>query len=82
MQKHRKKPIEDSEELNALMGTNDKLKEEIRKLDLSPADAELLKLTAGSIQTEQIANMERQMQMNQQTQQQRAVRRQQQEMAI
>ena len=80
--KKQDKPIEDSEELNALMGTNDKLKEEIRKLDLSPADAELLKLTAGSIQTEQIANMERQMQMNQQAQQQRAVRRQQQEMAI
>lgn len=67
--KKQDKPIEDSEELNALMGTNDKLKEEIRKLDLSPADAELLKLTAGSIQTEQIANMERQMQMNQQVQQ-------------
>lgn len=80
--KKQDKPIEDSEELNALMGTNDKLKEEIRKLDLSPADAELLKLTAGSIQTEQIANMERQMQMNQQAQQQRVVRRQQQEMAI
>ena len=63
------------------MGSNNKLKEEIRKLDLSPADAELLKLNAGSIQ-EQVANIERQVQMNQQAQQQREVRKQQQEMAV
>ncbi len=80
--KKQQKPVEDSEELNALMNSNDKLKEEIKKLDLSPADAELLKLNAGNIQTEQIANIARQQQMDQQIKQQKVRNQQQMELAI
>ena len=67
--KQENKSVDDSDEFKALMDSNDKLKEEIKKLDLSPADAELLKLNAGSIQTEQIADIQNQQQMNQQVQQ-------------
>lgn len=80
--KKQQKPVEDSEELNALMNSNDKLKEEIKKLDLSPADAELLKLNAGNIQTEQIANIARQQQVDQQIKQQKVRNQQQMELAI
>lgn len=80
--KKQQKPVADSEELNALMDSNDKLKEEIKKLDLSPADAELLKLNAGNIQTEQIANIARQQQMDQQIRQQKVRNQQQMEISV
>lgn len=70
--KQENKSVDDSDELNALMDSNNKLEEEIRKLDLSPADAELLKLNAGIIRTEQIADIQKQQQMNQQAQQRKA----------
>jgi hypothetical protein len=52
---------EDSEDLAGLLNANDRLKEAIKKLDLSPADAELLKLNVGNLQTDRIVNMEQQM---------------------
>lgn len=74
--KSEKKQAGESEELSGLLESTDKLKEEIKKLDLSPADAELLKLNAGNINTEQINEAVKQMQMNQQAQQRNMKRRQ------
>ena len=50
----------------AFMDSNERLQEEIKRLDLAPADAELLKLNAGNIQAEQLSSIG---QMNQQMQQ-------------
>lgn len=57
----------DSVEL--LMDSNDALKEEIRKLDIAPADAEVLKLQAGKIDSSKLADIENQIQMNSQIKQ-------------
>lgn len=51
--------------LSDSMDANEKLQEEIQKLDLSPADADILKLNGGMITPEQLR-----MQVNQQKQQQ------------
>lgn len=67
--KREQKPLSESEELEIAMESNDKLKEVIKELDLSPADAEILKLNVGSLQTENLANIQSQIQMNQQMQQ-------------
>lgn len=63
----------DSAELQNLTSSCDKLKEVIKELDLSPAEAEILKLNVGSMQVGQVADIQRQMQLqqNQQLQKQR-----------
>jgi len=63
----------DSNELQNLTNSCDKLKEVIKELDLSPAEAEILKLNVGSMQVGQVADIQRQMQLqqNQQLQKQR-----------
>lgn len=76
--KRENKSVEDSEELGSVMDSNARLEEIIKELDLSPADAELLKLNAGNIRTEQSADIQAQQQMNQKTQQKK-LRSQQQE---
>ena len=76
--KRENKLVEDSEELGSVMDSNARLEEIIKELDLSPADAELLKLNAGNIRTEQSADIQAQQQMNQKTQQKK-LRSQQQE---
>lgn len=76
--KRENKSVEDSEELGSAMDSNARLEEIIKELDLSPADAELLKLNAGNIRTEQSADIQAQQQMNQKTQQKK-LRSQQQE---
>lgn len=76
--KKENKSVEDSEELGSVMESNARLEKIIKELDLSPADAELLKLNAGTIRTQQSADIQAQQQMNQQTQQ-RKMRSQQQD---
>ena len=76
--KRENKSVEDSEELGSVMDSNARLEEIIKELDLSPADAELLKLNAGNIRTEQSVDIQAQQQMNQKTQQKK-LRSQQQE---
>ena len=76
--KRENKSVEDSEELGSVMDSNAGLEEIIKELDLSPADAELLKLNAGNIRTEQSVDIQAQQQMNQKTQQKK-LRSQQQE---
>lgn len=76
--KKENKSVEDSEELGSAMESNARLEKIIKELDLSPADAELLKLNAGNIRTEQSVDIQAQQQMNQQTQQ-RKMRSQQQD---
>lgn len=76
--KRENKSVEDSEELGSVMDSNARLEKIIKELDLSPADAELLKLNAGNIRTEQSVDIQAQQQMNQKTQQKK-LRSQQQE---
>lgn len=76
--KRENKSVEDSEELSSVMDSNARLEKIIKELDLSPADAELLKLNAGNIRTEQSVDIQAQQQMNQKTQQKK-LRSQQQE---
>lgn len=76
--KRENKSVEDSEELGSAMDSNARLEKIIKELDLSPADAELLKLNAGNIRMEQSPDIQAQQQMNQKTQQKK-LRSQQQE---
>lgn len=52
-----------------LLDSNDALNKEIRKLDIAPADAEILKLQAGKIDSSKLMNIENQIQMNSQIKQ-------------
>ncbi|MGN0496924.1 MAG: LPD1 domain-containing protein [Lachnospiraceae bacterium] len=52
-----------------LLDSNDALNKEIRKLDIAPADAEILKLQAGKIDSNKLMNIENQIQMNSQIKQ-------------
>lgn len=53
-----------------LMNANELLDDELKKLDVAPADAEILKLQAGSINENTVRNIEQQMQQHIQQRQQ------------
>ncbi|MGN0436967.1 MAG: DUF4116 domain-containing protein, partial [Lachnospiraceae bacterium] len=57
------------ESVELLLNSNDELKEEIRKLDIAPADAEILKLQAGKIDSGKLTDIENQIQMSSQIKQ-------------